>query len=183
VGGGVPLLVLGAAGLAPLPARWTAFAALLLSTSSVVATRIALTEDPNWFVPRERLAAGLALRDLCRAGDRILAPPDIGLYALGLSACHTFVSHPAAPDHESHLAETHAFYERMSPAARTALLDRHGITHFVLPGDAGLRPAAWLGWETPFRAAARVGQAPGRITIYARPPLPTPGPPSGERVR
>jgi hypothetical protein len=182
-GAGVPLLVLGASGLAHLPARWTALAALLLSTSPVVATRIVLAEDPNWFVPRERLATGRALRDLCRPGDRVLAPPDIGLYALGLSPCHAFVSHPAALDFGARLAETRAFYEEMSPAARAALLDRHGLTHFVLPGDAGPRPAAWLGAQTPFRAAAWVGQAPGLITIYARPRLPATGPAAGERLR
>ena len=168
VGAGVPLLVLGAAGLAPLAARWTALAALCLSSSAVVATRVVLADDPNWFVPRERLAAGLALRDLCRPGDRVLAPPDIGLYALGLSACHAFVSHPAAPDYGQNLAEARAFYAGASPAARAALLDRRGLTHLVLPGDPGPSPAGWLGPDTPFRAVAQVGRGPGRITIYAR---------------
>jgi hypothetical protein len=180
VGVGFPLLVLGASGLAPLPPRWTALAALCLSTSAVVATRIVLTDDPNWFVPRERLAAGLALRDLCRPGDRVLAPPDIGLYALGLSACSPFVSHPAAPDFGARLTEARAFYQGLPPAERAALLDRHGVTHFVLPGDAGPRPAAWLGPQTPFRAAARVGPPPG-ITIYARPRAA--GPAADERLR
>jgi hypothetical protein len=183
VGAGLPLLALGAAGLSRVHPRWTALAMLVLSTSSVVATRIMLTPDPNWFVPRERLATGLALRDLCRPGDRVLAPPDIGLYALGLSACHAFVSHPAAPDYGPRLAETRAFYEEMSPVARAALLDRHGVTLVVLPGEAGPRPVAWLGDGTPFRAAARVGEAPHRITVYARPgPLPS-LPASGERAR
>ena len=181
VGVGFPLLVLGACGLSRLPPRWTLLGALGLSTSAVVATRIVLADDPNWFVPRERLATGLALRDRCLPGDRVLAPPDIGLYALGLSSCHALVSHPAAPDFGARLAETRAFYGEMSPAARAALLDRHGITHLVLPGDAGPRPAAWLGPQTPFRAAARVGQAPGLITIYARPHAAGPAP--DERLR
>jgi hypothetical protein len=168
VGAGVPLLVLGAAGLAPFAPRWTALAALLLSTSAVVATRIVLAEDPNWFVSRERLAAGLALRGQCRVGDRVLAPPDIGLYAHGLSACQAFVSHPAAPDYGRKLAEVRVFYAEASPAARTAFLDRHGLTHLVLPGYPGPSPAAWLGRDTPFRAVAQVGQGPGRITIYTR---------------
>jgi hypothetical protein len=181
VGIGVPLLVLGASGLAHLAPRWTALAALCLSTSAVVATRIVLADDPNWFVPRERLAAGAALRELCRPGDRVLAPPDIGLYALGLSACSPFVSHPAAPDFGARLAEARAFYEAMPPAERAGLLDRRGVTHLVLPGDAGPRPVAWLGPQTSFRAAARVGAPPGRITIYARPAAAGPAP--GERLR
>jgi hypothetical protein len=179
VGAGVPLLVLGAAGLAHLHPRWTALAALGLSTSTVVATRIVLEDDPNWFVPRERLAAGLALRGQCRPGDRVLAPPDIGLYALGLSACHAFVSHPAAPDYTERLAEARVFYAGSPPADRSRLLDRHGLTHVVLPGDAGPRPVAWLGPDTPFREVARVGQGPGLIAIYARAPAPAPD----ERLR
>ena len=145
VGAGVPLLVLGAAGLARLAPRWTALAALCLSTSAVVATRIVLADDPNWFVPRERLAAGLALRGQCLPGDRVLAPPDIGLYVHGLTACDAFVSHPAAPDYAERLAEARAFYAEASPAARAELVDRQGITHLLLPGHAGPRPAAWLG--------------------------------------
>jgi hypothetical protein len=183
VGAGLPLLVLGAAGLSRVPPRWTALAILVLSTSSVAATRILLAEDPNWFVPRERLATGLALRGLCRPGDRVLAPPDIGLYAIGLSACHALVSHPAAPDYEARLVETRAFYEEMSPSAREALLDRNAVTLFVLPGHAGPRPVAWLGTGTPFRAAATVAEGPHRITVYARPgPVPS-LPTSGERAR
>jgi hypothetical protein len=168
VGLGVPLLVLGASGLSRYAPRWTALAALALSTSAVVATRIALTEDPHWFVPEERLAAGLALRKTCRPGDFVLAPPDVGLYAIGLSACHAFIAHPAASDYAPHLAEARAFYAGASPAARAALLDRHGLTLLVLPGEAGPSPVAWLGPDTPFRAVAQVGRGPGLITIYAR---------------
>ncbi len=175
VGVGVPLLVLGAVGLSRYEPRWTALAALVLSTSAVVATRITLAEDPAWFVPRERLAAGLALRGPCRPGDRVLAPPDIGLYALGLSACHAFVSHPAAPDYAERLAEARAFYALSPPAARAGLLDRHGVTHLVLPADAGPRPVAWLGPDTPFRVVALVGQGSSRIAIYARVPAPVNG--------
>ncbi len=181
VGAGVPLLVLAAAGLATLPPVWTVAAALLLSASAVVETRIVLTEDPNWFVPRERLATGLALRGLCRPGDRVLAPPDVGLYAMGLSACHAFVAHPAAPDYAVRLEEARAFYAVPSPAARADLLDRHGITHFVVPGTAGPVPASWLGAATPFREAARVGRPPAAITIYAR--VRGPGPALDERAR
>jgi hypothetical protein len=183
VGAGIPLLVLGASGLSRFRARWTALAALLLSTSAFVATRIVLAEDPNWFVPRERLAIGVALRDLCRPGDRVLSPPDIGLYAIGLSSCDAFVSHPADPEYALRLREARAFYETMGPAERTELLDRQAVTHFVLPGDAGQRPVTWLGPTTPFRAAARVGRPPAQITIYARARPATSVAPSGERVR
>jgi hypothetical protein len=185
VGLGVPLLVLGAAGLAHLAPRWTALAALCLSTSAVVATRIVLADDPNWFVPRERLAAGLALRGQCRPGDRVLAPPDIGLYVHGLTACDALISHPAAPDYEERLAQARVFFAEASAAARAEWLDGQGITHVLLPGYAGPRPSAWLGDDTTFRAVAQVGRGPGLMTIYARPraKTPAPGPARDERLR
>ncbi len=95
MGGGVPLLLLGAAALRRLPPAWTTLVALVLSTSAVVSTRNVLAEDPNWFAPSERLAVARALRNSCGPADRLLAPPDISLYAVGLTACHAFVSHSA----------------------------------------------------------------------------------------
>jgi hypothetical protein len=171
VGAGMPLLVLGAVGLARFPPTVTVLATLLLSTSAVVATRIALTpEDPNWFVPRLHMATGLALRATCRpGGDLALAPPDIGLYAIGLSACHAYVSHPAGPEYASRVAEVRAFYASDSPGVRRALLDRHRVTHLVLPGDPGPRPVGWLGGDTEFRAVAHVGSGLDGITVYSRP--------------
>lgn len=169
VGAGVPLLVIGAAGLARLGPRVTTLLALALSTSAVVATRVVLAEDPNWFVPRERMAAGLALRELCAPGDLVIGPPDVSLYAVGLSRCHALLAHPAAPDHERHLAEAREFYAAWAPPERAAWLLRRGVTHLVLPGDAGPVPMGWLGDGTPFRLVARVGAGPGSLGIYARP--------------
>jgi len=167
VGAGVPLLILAALGLVRFSPRVTVLAALALAGTSVVATRVALTEDPNWFVPRERMATALALRASCGPEDLVLAPPDISLYAIGLSACHAVVAHPAQPDYAERLDETRRFYETLSPAARTALLDARGVTRVVLPGDHGPRPTGWLGRETPFAFVTRVGSV-DPITVYAR---------------
>ncbi len=79
-----------------------------------------------------------------------------------------FFSHPAAPDHRGRLAEARASYLGSPASARAGFLDRHRVTHLVLPGDMGPRPVAWLGTDTPFRAMAQVGQPPHPITIYAR---------------
>ena len=128
-----------------------------------------LSDDPNWFVPRERLAAALALRGQCLPDDRVLAPPDIGLYVHGLTACHAFVAHQAAPDFAERLAQTRTFYADASPAARAERIDQQHLTYVILPGYAGPRPVGWLGGDTPFRAVAQVGEGPGLITIYARP--------------
>ena len=180
VGAGVPLLVLGAAGLTRYEPARTALVALALSSSAVVATRVVLGDDPNWFVPRERMAAALALRDLCAPGDFVLGPPDVALYAVGLSRCHASVAHPATPDYEVRLSEARAFYATWSPGERSDWLDRHGVTHLVLPGDAGPVPAGWLGAGTPFRQAARVGAGAAGLGIYARP---RPGPGFGANVQ
>jgi hypothetical protein len=178
VGAGVPLLLLAAAGLARSePARMT-LAALVMSTSAVVATRVALHEDPNWFVARERMAAGLALRPLCTADDVVLAPPDVGLYAIGLTRCHAFLAHPAAPDYVERTTAARAFYASWGWREREAWLDERRVTLLVLPGDAGVRPVGWLGEDTPFRLAARVGRGPHALGVYARP-----GPGFGATVR
>jgi hypothetical protein len=168
VGAGIPLLLLGASWLRRFSPRWTLLAALPLSTSAVVATRIVLADDPNWFVPRERMAAALALRPGCTEADRLLAPPDVGLYAIGLTACHAYLAHPSAPDYAAHLADARAFYTGMPGPDRQALLDRNEITRLVLPGFAGPRPVSWLGPRTDFEAVAIVGSGDGLTSIYAR---------------
>jgi hypothetical protein len=169
VGAGVPLLLLGAAALSELDARATLLAALCFSASAVVETRVLLADDPNWFVPEERLAAARALRGLCHSGDRLLAPPDISLFAIGLSSCDAFVAHSAARDYEARLARTRAFYGDMAPAARQAFLDAERVTHLVLPGWLGPVPAAWLGPGTAFQAARVIGTRQSVLSIYMRP--------------
>jgi hypothetical protein len=167
-GVGLPLLVLGAAGLRRRPAGATVLATLLLSSAAIVQTRILLSEDPNWFVPRERLAAAKALRPHCREGDRVLSPPDVGLYAIGLTACAALVSHPAAPDHDLRLAEARGFYSAWTPAERRAYLDRERVTHVVLPGYAGENAEVSLGPGAPFTHVP-VTTAGGAIAVYGRP--------------
>ncbi len=168
VGLGVPLLLLGAAALSRLDWRVAVLAALLLSTSAVVETRILLADDPNWFVPAERLAAARELRRLCHPGDRLLAPADISLFAIGLSSCDAYLAHPAARDFGEHFARSHAFYATMGPADRTAFLAAERVTHLVLPGWAGPVPTAWLGPGTAFRAAGVVGARQPALSIYVR---------------
>jgi hypothetical protein len=172
---GLPLLVLAAAALRHLRPAATALAAVCLAGSAVAETGILLEHDPNWFVPRDRLATARALRDLCRPGDRLLAPADISLYAIGLSACHAFVAHPAAPDYPQHEAAVRSFYGALAPAARRALLDREAIAFVVLPGEPQRVVDAWLGAQAPFRVAAAVGSPP-TISICVRAGRNDPGP-------
>jgi hypothetical protein len=165
---GLPLLALCALGLSRLPPAATLAVAAAFSVNAIVTVRLALAENPYWFVPSARMDIARALRPHCRPGDRLLSPPDIGLYAGGLTACGAYVAHPAAAGYDERDAEVKDFYAKGDPAARAALLDRHCLSHVVLPGGGGEVPAAWLGPETPFRRVAAAGLAAATIEAYAR---------------
>jgi hypothetical protein len=165
---GLPLLALGTLGLARFRPAVTAAVTCVLSVNAVVLLLLAEADDPYWFVPAQRMAIAAALRPHCRPGDVLLAPPDIGRYAAGLTACGAYVAHQAAADFDARAAEVWDFYARDDPAARTALLDRHCLSHVVLPGGAGDVPRGWLGPDTPFRRVAGAGQGPAAIDAYAR---------------
>ena len=170
---GLPLLALGALGLARLPPAVTLAVAAAFSINAIVSLRLAFADNPYWFVPAPRLEIAAALRPHCRPGDLLLSPPDIGLYAGGLTACGAYVAHPAAAGFDARNAEVKDFYARDDPAARAALLDRHCLSHVVLPGGAGEVPRAWLGPDTPFRRVASAGRGPMTIEAYARAARPT----------
>ena len=165
VGIGLPFLALGALGLARLRAWVTLAAAAAMASTAFIALRIVLSDQPLWFVRAERMGAALALRSSCRRGDLVLAPPDVGLFAIGLSACKAYVSDRYDPEPRDR--EVQQFYGGAEPAWRSALLDRECVTHVVLP-DAGGVPGRWLGEATPFRQVARVGRAPFLLGVYRR---------------
>jgi hypothetical protein len=168
VGAGLPLLALGALGLAHRPPRamWTA--AALLGSSALVATALVVRPLPYWFTPAGRMQAALDLRRGCEAGDVVLAPPDIGLYAAGLSACRAWVSHVSHPEFAARSQAVTAFYGGMAPAERLRLLDRACARHLLLPGAGPEEPSAWLGPGSGFRRTALVGSPPAQIAVYSR---------------
>jgi hypothetical protein len=168
VGLGVPLLLLAGAALSELDGKAAVLVTLLFATSAAVETRILIADDPNWFVPAERLATARALRQVCRTGDRLLAPPDVSLYAIGLSACDAYVAHRAASDFVEHFARAHSFYAAMTPAERRSFLASEGLTQLVLPGWAGPEPVAWLGAGSAFRSARVIGAPRPQLSIYSR---------------
>jgi hypothetical protein len=165
VGIGLPLLALAALGLARFRAWVTLAAAGAMGSTAFFALRIVLSDQPLWYVRAERMGAALALRSSCRRGDLVLAPPDIGLFAIGLSACKAYVSDRYDPEDRDR--EVQKFYAGTEPAWRAALLDRHCVTHAVLP-DVGAVPGQWLGEATPFRQVARVGRRPFTLGVYRR---------------
>jgi hypothetical protein len=167
---GLPLLALGALGLSRFPPVVTLAVAAALSVNAVVSLRLAFADNTYWFVPAPRMAIAAALRPHCRPGDVLLAPPDIGLYAAGLTACGAYVAHPAVAGFDARAAEVKDFYAGHDPAARRALLDRDCLSHVVLPGGSGDVPSAWLGPGTPFRRVASAGRGPEAIDAFARAP-------------
>jgi hypothetical protein len=168
IGAGLPVLILAALALAPARPMVLAFSIVAFAATAVVALRVVSRSEQHWHIGAERREAALALRESCRPGGLALAPPDIGLYTIGLTACRAFVSHPWAPAHAERAAAVKAFYGGMPAAERRALLDRFRVTHIALPGDAGPVGASWLGEDSPFRRLAEVGRPPATISLYAR---------------
>jgi hypothetical protein len=151
VGAGLPLLALGAVGLSRARRGLVEVAVPLMASTALVATYTLTQSSPRWHVPAPRWRAASALRAPCRPGEVVLAPPDIGLIAGGLTACWPFVSHGATPDHEARLAVTSGFYASTSPEARARLLDETCASHAVVPLAAGGAP---LDAGRAFRVAA-----------------------------
>ena len=166
VGFGVPLLSLAAIGLARFRPVALLAAAALMSTTTWVALHIFLGDGGQWFVPAERKAAAVALRDVCRQGEIALAPPDIGLLAAAYSPCKPFVSDRYMPA-EREEAVTR-FYSATDEEWRASFLDRERIAAVILPPGAGETPVDVLGQDTPFRRVRTVGIPPRQLAVYAR---------------
>jgi hypothetical protein len=113
-------------------------------------------------VREERLAVTTPLREACRPGERLLAPPDVGLFAGGLTPCWPFVSHAAAPGHLARADAVRRFYSEATPSERADLLDRSCAAHVVL---APRQPRGWLPEGTPFRPRPSSGTG---LSVWSR---------------
>jgi hypothetical protein len=115
----------------------------------------------QWFVPRERWLVAQAMRGACAPGDRLLSPPDIGLYAGAFGDCDVYVGHPAQPEYPLRMESLRSFYTSGPTATqRLDFLDRECITHLVLPGIPGPRAEGWVPAEAGFSpiGAVAIGQ-------------------------
>lgn len=168
VGVGFPLLALAAIGLARWPAWAMVAANLVLSSTATVAVWLMLQPLPGAYAPAERLALAWTLRADCREGDRLVAPPDIGMWAGGYTACRAFTSHAIEPAHAERAGAMDAFYQRGDPAGRAAFLERICATHVVLPALPG--PDHWVDPRLRLQPVAVAGHPP-RLAAYriARP--------------
>jgi hypothetical protein len=162
VGAGAPLLVLAAVGLAGRRRFALEAAVPLMATTGVVVAWLCTRPSPAWFVREERLAVTTPLREACRPGERLLAPPDVGLFAGGLTPCWPFVSHAAAPGHLARADAVRRFYSEATPSERADLLDRSCAAHVVL---APRQPRGWLPEGTPFRPRPSSGTG---LSVWSR---------------
>jgi hypothetical protein len=168
VGLGFPLLALGALGLSRYPPRLTYLTAGAFSVAALTAVGFVSKPRSLWLTGRESMDLVAALRPRCQKGDIVFAPPEVGIYAYGLTACRAVVSHHISPDHTTRVAELRRFGPA-SPAERSRILDALRVRWLVLPGDGGEVPARTLGEATPFRREAVFG-APTRLSLYRRRP-------------
>lgn len=172
VGIGVPLLGLAAVGLSSVRRGALESAVVLFAGTSLFAVSLASSAGPPWHVPEARWEVARALRPACRAGDVVLAPPDVGLYVGGLTACWPFVSHGAASDFDERDRAARRFYSDEPGAWRSAFLDGSCVRFVVLPtGD----PAAREGWsarDDGFRPLPDAVAASPGVGVLARDVLP-----------
>jgi hypothetical protein len=111
----------------------------------------------------------MALRPLCRPGQVVMAPPEIGMYANAYSSCRAFITHVIAPDSATRQEEMKVFYLEAGADERRALLDRRCVSHLVMPevGEEELTRAL-LTPQTGFRKTASVGTVPSGFAVYSR---------------
>ena len=165
VGIGVPLLVLGAVGLARLPRGALEAAVPLMASTAAVVTWLCANPGPSRYAPAERWRVATALRAVCLPGETVLAPPDVGLYVGGLTPCWAFVSHAAAPDHDARAEAVRRFYTQSTPEERASLLEGDCVAHVVLPPRA---PGGWLGPAAPYRPRLELPGPNGGIAVWSR---------------
>jgi hypothetical protein len=173
VGAGLPLLLLAALGLGVSAPRGLAAAVPLMATSACAAVWLCTLPGPRTHPPAERFRLALALRQVCRPGELVLAPRDVGLYVGGLSPCWPYVSHAAAPEYDERERAVQQFYDPLTPAAaRGALLSRVCPAYVVLPPRL---PAGWLADDGAYRPRL-LAQGTAALAAWSRDPArPCPG--------
>jgi hypothetical protein len=137
-----------------------------MATTAGVVVWLCTQPGPTRHVPAERWQVARALRALCRPGDVVVAPADIGLYLSGLTPCWPFVSHAAAPEHAERAEAVRRFYGEAAPAERARLLQESGAAFVVVPPWP---PEGWLG-GAPFRPRSAVPGSAGGLGVLAREP-------------
>jgi hypothetical protein len=99
------------------PGRWLPPLALALSPTALVLTWRIFNPAPEWFPPRDYLAAAQRLAASCAPGDVVLAPSDPSLFVAAFSPCHTAFGHRVlTPRFAQRAAESEVFYAEATSA-------------------------------------------------------------------
>jgi hypothetical protein len=161
---GVPLLALGAIALGQLRRGVLEAAVILFAGTALTLVQLQLRPNAYRNVPAERWTVAAGLRPVCERGELVVAPPDIGLYVGGLSACWPWVSHSFSPEHTSRDEAVRRFYAG-TPEERGRFLEELCATHVVVP--AGW-PGGGLPEGTPWERRLETEGAGGRLALYSR---------------
>ena len=125
------------------PARWLAPAAVLLAPTSVFLLWRVFNPYPDWFAPKDEMAAVAHLEDACAPGDVAVAPSDLSLRIAGLTRCSVALGHRClTPDWPSAVEAGRRFYDpATTPAWRKEYVRILGARFLLLPPGA----SGWLG--------------------------------------
>jgi hypothetical protein len=166
VGLGLPLLALAAVGLARIGRRVLGIALPLMAVSSLTVVWLCSLPTPRTHPPLQSWLVPQLLRQQCRPGDLVLAPPQIGLFVGGLTSCWPYVSHAAAPDYEARVHDVDRFYDpRTTPAERAALLATVHPRYVVVPLDL---PRDAFGPDEPPAPAWVIRGPTGALAVWSR---------------
>jgi tryptophan-rich sensory protein len=164
VGAGLPLLVLAGVGLARRRVGLLEAAVPAMGGTAALVSWMCTLPAPPGTVPAERWQLARALHDVCRPGELVIAPADIGLYVGGLTPCWPYVSHPAAPDYPVRIAAVSTFYDAGTPPGSRALwLDESCAAHVVVPAPL---PPGWLGGD--YAPRFTVGEGASALAVWSR---------------
>ncbi len=131
------------------PPRHLALATLLLAPSAVVALWRDCNPPPQRFPPAAYVQIAAVLRAHAQKDDVVLATPDVGLFAAGLSPCRVVVGHRVlTPDYDRRLSEVAAFYDPGTPSAwRREYVKEIGARYVAVPAGSH----SWLADLGPVR--------------------------------
>ena len=169
VGMGFPLLALGALGLARLRPLVTLLATCVFALTFTVALRL------HAHGPRPSGSRGgtpwpwwIGCAATAGKGDILFAPPDVGLFAYGLTPCRSFLSHRISPGYDQRLREWERFPQR---APRGAPCPPRRATASVTSSSPGIpRPGSPPGsGPSPGGRRLRGFASPARLGLYTRP--------------
>jgi hypothetical protein len=119
--------------------RWLPAFALTLSPTALVLYWRILNPAPEWFPPRDYVAATRLLATECAPGDVLFAPSEPSLFVAAFTPCQTAFGHRVLTPHfEQRARESEAFFADATPARwRDRYLAGIGARYVMIPAGRG----------------------------------------------